>query len=88
MQSTSHEASNNGLTLLLLPSFEALTRLQEFRKLHCVKTNAMNEPLSLDQAFIKKLTDIILANLQNEQFGVEELSRQAGMSHITIRRKL
>jgi AraC-like DNA-binding protein len=48
----------------------------------------MDEPLSLDQAFIKKLTDIILANLENEQFGVEELSRQAGMSHTTIHRKL
>lgn len=48
----------------------------------------MEEPLSLDQAFIKKLTDIILANLENERFGVEELSHQMGMSHTTIHRKL
>jgi len=48
----------------------------------------VEEPLSLDQAFIKKLTDIIQANLDNEQFGVEELSCQMGMSHTTIHRKL
>ena len=48
----------------------------------------MDEPLSLDQAFIKKLTEIILANLGNEHFGVEEISRLAGMSHTTIHRKL
>jgi len=53
-----------------------------------LKTNAVEEPLSLDQAFIKKLTDIILANLENERFGVEELSHQMGMSHTTIHRKL
>jgi TolB-like protein/AraC-like DNA-binding protein len=48
----------------------------------------MDEPLSLDQAFIKKLTDIVLANLRNEQFGVEEFSSLMGMSHSTIHRKL
>ena len=48
----------------------------------------MDEPLSLDQAFIKKLADIILANLRNEKLGVEELSRLMGMSHSTIHRKL
>ncbi|MBE0680170.1 MAG: helix-turn-helix domain-containing protein [Bacteroidales bacterium] len=48
----------------------------------------MDEPLSLDQAFIKKLIAIILDNLMNEQFGVEELSHQMGMSHTTIHRKL
>jgi TolB-like protein/AraC-like DNA-binding protein len=48
----------------------------------------MERPLSLDQAFIRKLTDIILSNLNNEQFGVEELSREMGMSHTTIHRRL
>lgn len=48
----------------------------------------MEEPLSLDQAFIRKVTDIILSNLKNEKFGVEELSREMGMSHTTIHRKL
>lgn len=48
----------------------------------------MEGPLSLDQAFIKKLTDIILSNLGNEKFGVKELSREMGMSHTTIHRRL
>ncbi len=48
----------------------------------------MDEPLSLDQAFIRKLTAIVLDNLMNGQFGVEELSHQMGMSHTTIHRKL
>jgi AraC-like DNA-binding protein/tetratricopeptide (TPR) repeat protein len=48
----------------------------------------MDGSLSLDQVFIKKLTDIILSNLENDQFGVEELSRMMGMSHSTIHRKL
>jgi TolB-like protein/AraC-like DNA-binding protein/Tfp pilus assembly protein PilF len=48
----------------------------------------MKEMLSSDQTFIKKLTDIILANLQNPLFGVEELSHQMAMSHTTIHRKL
>jgi TolB-like protein/AraC-like DNA-binding protein len=48
----------------------------------------MDESLSPDQAFINKLTDIILANLTNENFGVEELCRIVGMSHTTIHRKL
>ncbi|MBE0680168.1 MAG: helix-turn-helix domain-containing protein [Bacteroidales bacterium] len=48
----------------------------------------MDESLSLDQAFIKKLTDIILSNLENEHFGVEELLCEMGMSHTTIHRKL
>ena len=33
----------------------------------------MTEPLSMDQAFIKKLTGIVLENLSNENFGVETL---------------
>jgi len=48
----------------------------------------MEEPLSLDQAFIGRVTDVILSNLGNEQFGVEDLSREMGMSHATILRRL
>jgi len=48
----------------------------------------MDEHLSMDQVFIKKLTDIVLANLANENFGVEELIIQAGMSRSSIHRKL
>ena len=48
----------------------------------------MEEPLPRDQAFIKRLTDIILDNLNNEQFGVEELVSRMGMGRTTIHRKL
>jgi TolB-like protein/AraC-like DNA-binding protein/tetratricopeptide (TPR) repeat protein len=48
----------------------------------------MTEPLSMDQAFIRKLTDIILTNIRNEHFGVGELAREAGLSRITIHRKI
>jgi AraC-like DNA-binding protein/TolB-like protein len=48
----------------------------------------MTKPLSMDQAFIRKLTDIVLANLQNENFGVNELAREAGISRFTINRRL
>jgi tetratricopeptide (TPR) repeat protein/AraC-like DNA-binding protein len=53
-----------------------------------IETSAMTEPLSMDQAFIRKLTDIVLANLQNENFGVNELAREAGISRFTINRRL
>ena len=48
----------------------------------------MERPLSRDEEFIRKLTDVVLSNLGNEQFGIEELSRAMGMSHTTIHRKL
>jgi len=48
----------------------------------------MAELLSPDQIFITKLTEIIQANLQNENFGVTELARESGMSLYTISRKL
>ena len=48
----------------------------------------MTEPLSRDQAFIRKLIDIVLANLADENFGVEKLAREAGISRISLHRKL
>lgn len=42
----------------------------------------------MDQAFLKKVSDFIEANLGNEQFGVEDLSREAGMSLTHLNRKL
>ena len=48
----------------------------------------MAEPLPIDQVFLRKLTDIILANLQNENFGVTELAKLAGMSPSSINRRL
>lgn len=48
----------------------------------------MQEPLSPDQRFIRKLTEIVLANLGNEKFGVMELAREMKMSHYRLSRKL
>ncbi len=48
----------------------------------------MTTPLSMDQEFISKLTGIVLANLHDENFGVEKLAGEAGMSHATIHRKI
>lgn len=48
----------------------------------------MTDPPSIDQAFIQRLTEIILANLGNEIFGVKELARETGMSRFNLNRKL
>ena len=48
----------------------------------------MTELQTNNQVFIRKLTDIILANLSNENFGVKELARESGMSLKGLRRKL
>lgn len=47
----------------------------------------INEP-SMSQAFLQKLTEVVEKNLDNEQFGVEDLAREAGMSRSQIHRKL
>lgn len=48
----------------------------------------MDEPLSLDQIFIKKLSDVILANLSDEDFSVDKLADETGMSRSVIHRRL
>jgi len=48
----------------------------------------MEEPLTNDKIFISKLTDIILANLENENFGVNDLARSSGISIYKLGRKL
>ena len=48
----------------------------------------MTEPLSMDQAFIGKLTEIVLANLTNENFTVKKLAMEAGISHANLHRRL
>jgi len=35
------------------------------------------QPFTGHEIFIKKLTEIVLANLQNENFGVDDLAREA-----------
>jgi AraC-like DNA-binding protein/TolB-like protein len=48
----------------------------------------MTEPLANDQIFIRKLTEIIHKNLENENFGVKELVQASCMSLYTLSRKL
>jgi TolB-like protein/AraC-like DNA-binding protein/lipoprotein NlpI len=48
----------------------------------------MTEPLSMDQAFIRKLTEIVLANLSDENFSVEKLAKEAGMSRMSVHRRI
>jgi TolB-like protein/AraC-like DNA-binding protein len=48
----------------------------------------MNRLTSNDHEFKKKLTDIILANLENENFGAKELARHAGISSFKLNSKL
>ena len=48
----------------------------------------MESTSSMEQQFLKKLIDIIDANLHNEHFGVSELAEELGMSRITLHRKV
>ncbi|MDP4222372.1 MAG: helix-turn-helix domain-containing protein [Bacteroidota bacterium] len=48
----------------------------------------MDETFSGDQVFIRKLTDIILANLGNEKFGANELAHESAMSLYRLNRRL
>jgi AraC-like DNA-binding protein/tetratricopeptide (TPR) repeat protein len=48
----------------------------------------MTELPTNDQIFIRKLTNIVLANIENEHFGVNDLARESGMSLYAISRKL
>lgn len=43
---------------------------------------------SQDDIFLQTLTQTVLKNLENEQFGVEDLSEQIGMSRSHLHRKL
>ena len=44
--------------------------------------------LNNDQEFIKRLSDIILANLGDENFGVNELIRESGLSRQSLNQRL
>jgi AraC-like DNA-binding protein len=44
--------------------------------------------LSTDEVFINSLSEVVLDNLGNEQFGVEDLSKAIGLSRSQIHRKL
>ncbi len=46
------------------------------------------ENLSRDEEFLNKLRQIVLENIGNEQFGVEHLSQEIGMSRSQLYRRL
>jgi AraC-like DNA-binding protein len=48
----------------------------------------MTELLTSDQIFIRKLTEIVHANLGNENLGVKELAHESGLSVYSLSRKL
>jgi AraC-like DNA-binding protein len=48
----------------------------------------MTGPLTADQIFINNLAEIILANLKNENFGVNELAKMSGISLYRLGRRL
>jgi TolB-like protein/AraC-like DNA-binding protein len=48
----------------------------------------MTEPFFKDQAFINKLTEIVLANLTDKNFGVSALASKVGVSRYIIHHKL
>ena len=48
----------------------------------------MQEPLTTDQLFIRRLIDIVVANIGNENFGVRELAIESGMSRARLNRRL
>ena len=47
-----------------------------------------SKDLSMDQAFLQSLKEIVLSNLENEQFGAEDLSGEIGLSRSQVHRKL
>lgn len=48
----------------------------------------MSESYTSDQKFINKLEEIVLANLQNENFGVNDLAYASGISLYSLSRRL
>jgi len=59
-----------------------------------VLSNGLNHYLSMtglpetDQLFISKLTEIVLTNLSDENFGVKQLIDKSGMTYTSLSRKL
>jgi tetratricopeptide (TPR) repeat protein/AraC-like DNA-binding protein len=48
----------------------------------------MSNLIPKDQVFINKLTEIIVANFRNENFGIKELAKESGISRYTLSRRL
>ena len=54
----------------------------------CIKNVALNIAFAGDKEFIRKLTEITLANLENEAFSGKELSAEAGVRVSIINKRL
>ncbi|MCA1757861.1 MAG: helix-turn-helix domain-containing protein [Bacteroidales bacterium] len=48
----------------------------------------MKNPSPVDNAFINKLIDIVLENISNEDFGVEQLAEEADMNRTSLYRRV
>lgn len=48
----------------------------------------MKNPYPVDHPFIKKMIDIILENISDEDFGVEQLAEETGMSRTSLYRRV
>jgi AraC-like DNA-binding protein/tetratricopeptide (TPR) repeat protein len=48
----------------------------------------MDNKLSMDKQFVKRLTEVIEKNLSDDKFGVNELASELGMSRSTLHRKV
>jgi response regulator of citrate/malate metabolism len=48
----------------------------------------MNRENYTEEQFLKKITEIINANVHNEKFGVTELAKKLNVSRATLHRKL
>ncbi|MCB0839317.1 MAG: helix-turn-helix transcriptional regulator, partial [Bacteroidetes bacterium] len=67
---------------------EQRKRLRErFTSATIIRPNEVSA-VSIDQEFLKKVLDCIEENLTNEQFGLEMLAEEVGMSVSNLNRKL
>ena len=48
----------------------------------------MPDSLSIENYFLSKITEIVMENISDEQFGVSELARKTGMSRSNLLRKV
>ena len=78
----------------LLVRIENLLKNQKVREKHLKLNYSIQENIVIDKSkshksqFINQLTDIIIDNLDNEQFKVQDLARESGLSQRQLSRKL
>jgi AraC-like DNA-binding protein len=75
-----------GMQILQMFIIERTQLFAEIPELNIV--HAMNQQTSIDHTLIRRLTDIIIANLETEYFGPKELAREIGIGSFNLNRKL